>query len=68
MLLDSHQHFWEWSKGWFSRPEPVLGGDYLPADLAPLLQAQSIDKTIVVQTSPTTSIGASSNCGPTPNM
>lgn len=53
MIVDSHQHFWQWSKGWFNRPEPVLSRDYLPADLAPLLKAQGIDKTIVVQTSPT---------------
>jgi L-fuconolactonase len=54
VLVDGHQHFWQWGKGWFSRPEPVLGGDYLPADLAPLLRAQGLDKTIVVQTAPTT--------------
>ena len=53
MLVDSHQHFWQWSKGWFSRPEPVLSRDYLPTDLAPILKANGIDKTVVVQTSPT---------------
>jgi L-fuconolactonase len=53
MYVDSHQHFWQWSKGWFSRPEPVLSRDYLPADLAPLLKAFGIAKTVVVQTSPT---------------
>jgi L-fuconolactonase len=53
MRVDSHQHFWQWSKGWFSRPEPILSRDYLPEDLAPILKAQGIDKTIVVQTSPT---------------
>ena len=52
MRVDSHQHFWQWSKGWFSRPEPILSRDYLPGDLGPILKAQSIDKTIVVQTSP----------------
>jgi len=53
MLVDSHQHFWQWSKGWFSRPEPVLSRDYLPTDLDPILKAHGIDKTVVVQTSPT---------------
>jgi L-fuconolactonase len=53
MRVDSHQHFWQWSKGWFSRPEPILSQDYLPGDLGPILKAQDIDKTIVVQTSPT---------------
>lgn len=53
MLIDAHQHFWQWSRGWFSRPEPVLSRDYLPGDFEPILKAQGIDKTIVVQTSPT---------------
>jgi L-fuconolactonase len=51
--VDAHQHFWQWSRGWFSRPEAVLSRDYLPEDLAPLLKAQGIAKTILVQTSPT---------------
>jgi L-fuconolactonase len=53
MRVDAHQHFWQWSTGWFSRPEPVLSRDYLPKDLEPILKAQSVDKTILVQTSPT---------------
>ena len=53
MRIDSHQHFWQWSKGWFSRPEPLLSRDYLPHDFEPVLKAHEIDKTIVVQTSPT---------------
>jgi L-fuconolactonase len=52
MNVDSHQHFWKWSKGWFSRPEPVLSRDYLPVDLEPILKVHGIEKTIVVQTSP----------------
>jgi L-fuconolactonase len=51
--VDAHQHFWQWSKGWFSRLEPVLSRDYLPEDLDPILREQGMDKTIVVQTSPT---------------
>jgi L-fuconolactonase len=53
MVMDGHQHFWQWSKGWFSRPEPVLSRDYLPVDLEPVLKEQGIEKSIVVQTSPT---------------
>src|SRR5262249_47957093 len=53
MRVDSHQHFWQWSKGWVSRPEPVLSRDYLPTDLAPILVRHGIDRSIVVQTSPT---------------
>src|SRR5690242_5409536 len=52
MLVDSHQQFWQWSKGWFSRPEQVLSRDYLPVDLDPILKAHGIDKTVAVQTSP----------------
>jgi L-fuconolactonase len=52
MVIDSHQHFWQWSKGWFSRPEPVLSRDYRPVDLRPILKELDIHKTIVVQTSP----------------
>ena len=51
MRVDAHQHFWRWSKGWFSRPEPVLSRDYLPEDLQPILQTQDVGKTVVVQTS-----------------
>ena len=53
MLIDSHQHFWQWSKGWFSRPERVLSRDYLPEHFEPIVKALSVDKTIVVQTSAT---------------
>lgn len=53
MLVDAHQHFWQWSKGWFSRPEAVLSVDYLPENLEPILKAHGVDKTIAVQTSPT---------------
>jgi L-fuconolactonase len=51
--IDAHQHFWQCSKGWFSRPEEVLSRDYLPKDLESILKSQGMDKTIVVQTSPT---------------
>lgn len=53
VCVDAHQHFWEWSKGWFSRPEPVLSRDYLPADFEPIVRSNQVNKTIVVQTSPT---------------
>ena len=52
MRVDAHQHFWQWDKGWFSRPEPVLSRDYMPPDYEPILTAHSLDKTIVVQTCP----------------
>jgi L-fuconolactonase len=52
MRVDAHQHFWQWSRGWFSHPETVLQLDYLPETLQPILKAQDIDKTILVQTAP----------------
>ena len=52
MRVDAHQHFWQWSRGWFSHPEAVLQLDYLPETLQPILKAQNIDKTILVQTAP----------------
>jgi len=54
MRVDSHQHFWQWSKGWFKRPEPVLSLDYLPGDLQPILEAHGIDKSVLVQTAEST--------------
>ncbi|MGA8539515.1 MAG: amidohydrolase family protein [Terriglobales bacterium] len=54
MHVDAHQHFWQWSKGWFSRPEAVLSRDYMPRDFEPILKAHGIDASVVVQTSPTT--------------
>jgi L-fuconolactonase len=53
MRVDAHQHFWQWSKGWFCRPEAVLSRDFMPWDFEPILKQHGIDKTIVVQTSPT---------------
>ncbi len=53
MQIDAHQHFWSYSEadyGWIAEGglEP-LKRDFLPADLAPLLQAAGFDGTIAVQ-------------------
>lgn len=56
MNIDAHQHFWRVSRGdygWMSPTMPILYRDYLPADLAPLLQAAEIDCTILVQAAQT---------------
>ncbi|MGY3078693.1 putative TIM-barrel fold metal-dependent hydrolase [Bradyrhizobium sp. LM6.10] len=53
MIIDGHQHFWDPARAdypWMDAPElkPIrraLG----PADLAPLLEANGIDASIVVQ-------------------
>lgn len=52
MKIDSHQHFWTLSRGDYGWMSPALGPiyrDFSPEDLAPLLKASAIDKTIVVQ-------------------
>ena len=56
--VDAHQHFWRLSRGdyaWLTPADfPRIARDFLPADLAPLLQAAKIDKTVLVQAAPTT--------------
>jgi L-fuconolactonase len=52
MRLDAHQHFWCYTPreyGWLEEPLAALRRDFLPADLAPLLQASGIDGTVAVQ-------------------
>jgi L-fuconolactonase len=57
MRVDAHQHFWRVDRGdydWMS-PElyPNLCRDYLPEDLAPLLAAARIDRTVLIQAAET---------------
>lgn len=56
MRVDSHQHFWQVSRGdysWMTPAVPVLYRDYFPEDLKPSLAKHRIDKTILVQAAPT---------------
>ncbi|HEX4301218.1 MAG TPA: amidohydrolase family protein [Rhizomicrobium sp.] len=57
MRIDAHQHFWRMDRGdygWLTaKDHPKIARDFLPADLAPLLAAARIDKTILVQAAPT---------------
>lgn len=53
MIVDAHQHFWDPSRAdypWMDAPElaPIRRA-FGPADLAPLLRANGIDASIVVQ-------------------
>jgi len=51
-IIDSHQHFWQ--VGRFDYPwmsSGILCRDYLPRDLAPILQQNHVDKTVLVQAS-----------------
>lgn len=55
MNIDSHQHFWlvgRFDYPWMAAAGPRLQHDFLPADLAPMLRPTGIDKTIIVQASP----------------
>jgi L-fuconolactonase len=56
MRIDAHQHFWSLARGDYGWLTPALGAihrDFGPADLAPLLAAHGIERTILVQAAPT---------------
>ena len=53
MIVDGHQHFWDPARAdypWMDAPEltPIRRA-FGPADLAPLLKANGIDASILVQ-------------------
>jgi len=53
-MIDAHQHFWQLGRfdyPWMSKDLGVLYRDYLPEDLAPILQQNGVNKTILVQAS-----------------
>jgi L-fucono-1,5-lactonase len=53
-MIDSHQHFWQVGRfdyPWMSRELGVLYRDYLPRDLAPILQRNRVTQTVLVQAS-----------------
>lgn len=52
MRIDAHQHFWRYSAAeypWIGQGMERLARDFLPADLAPLLEAGGIGGTVAVQ-------------------
>lgn len=56
MIIDAHQHFWQLSRGdypWPNADVAPIFRDFLPADLAPLLQRNGIRQTILVQATDT---------------
>ena len=56
MRIDAHQHFWNPARGdyfWMPKDDPVLARTYGPSDLAPILAAEGIDGTILVQAAAT---------------
>ena len=56
MMIDAHQHFWALARGdygWLTPDLAPIYRDFLPADLAPLLDAAGIEGTVLVQAAPT---------------
>ena len=55
--IDSHQHFWQLSRGdydWLTPELKVLYRDFLPSDLLPLLKQSDVNNTVLVQAAATT--------------
>ena len=53
-MIDAHQHFWQLGRfdyPWMSSDLGVLYRDYLPDGLAPILERNRINKTVLVQAS-----------------
>src|SRR5699024_8229680 len=51
MIIDAHQHFWQYDPvrlDWIGADMDILKQDWLPAQLAPILRRNGIDKSIVV--------------------
>ncbi len=54
--IDAHQHYWKLERndyGWITPADKVLYRDYLPDDLAGLLERNGISRSIVVQAAQT---------------
>ena len=54
--IDAHQHFWRLDRGdygWLTPELAAIYRDFGPADLAPALARNAIDRTILVQAAPT---------------
>ncbi len=54
--IDAHQHFWRLSRGDYGWLTPALAPiyrDFMPSDLAPMLERHSIEGTVLVQAAPT---------------
>lgn len=55
MIIDSHQHFWKldlpFDYGWLHEPQHApICRDYLPSDLAPLINSAGVNRSVFVQT------------------
>lgn len=55
-IIDAHQHFWQPARGdygWLTPDMEPLYRDFLPDDLAPLMVANGVVGTVLVQAAPT---------------
>ncbi len=56
MTIDSHQHFWRLKRGdydWLTKDIGAIYRDFNPCDLKPILKANGIDATILIQATDT---------------
>jgi L-fuconolactonase len=56
MIIDSHQHYWRLARGdygWLTRKLGPIYRNFEPDDMAALLQAAGVARTIAVQAAPT---------------
>ncbi len=54
-IVDSHQHFWQLSRGdynWLTPELSTLYRDFMPVDLQPLLHENFVIQTVLVQAAP----------------
>ena len=52
MIIDSHQHFWNYDPvrhNWIEESMAIIRKDFLPQDLAPILEKNKVDGCIAVQ-------------------
>lgn len=55
MIVDAHQHFWDAERAnyaWMTAEMAAIRRRFEPDDLAPLLAATGVDRTVIVQTLP----------------
>ncbi|HEY1881002.1 MAG TPA: amidohydrolase family protein [Caulobacteraceae bacterium] len=55
MRIDAHQHFWRIERGdygWLTPDLGVIYRDYLPGDLAPLIERSGMEATVLIQAAP----------------
>src|SRR3989442_2510445 len=52
MVIDAHQHFWDPARArysWLTDERAAIRRRFAPEDLRPVLQANGVDRTIVVE-------------------